>query len=149
MTQQVVAVVKRTVEEEAKALANAVPVYSHIITNTKYNAVLAKRQLLAPSARSQLVTAMARAQDFLPTVVALNSKWAEGTYDDKSAEHQGIDAAIASAMTAMVVIAGVNLVEDCKSNADAPDQASALLDQDWHHLPDALRARVKQLAAKR
>ena len=132
----------------AGGLKERVPPHNHVVTNTKYNKTLAKKQLLSVNTQ-----ALADGIDQVAELIAdITFKF---ELDDKAvaecttvAEADGVADA---ARMAMSIISAVSIVEEFGSSAEGAQQAEEMMIDKacWSSLPDVLKSKLKAVIAAR
>jgi len=130
----------------SKELKDKSPKFDHLITNTKYNTSLVKKQLVnAPC------TVAATLVDHLSTLVASIAQ-VFGFSEQDVAGHPTLSEALGvvdSAKISLGVVAAVNAIEHFSKTAQGPSMAKELLDDKAlaAGLPQALATKLRSLAA--
>ena len=135
-------------EDKAKILKAKAPGWSHIISNSRYNAVLARQQLLDGTAvRMQVATLIDHTNTLMSAIVMkLKPLLPDIVTEPQYVEAEGI---VEVAETAMLVVSGVNVVENYSKKAEGPGMAQEILDDSGSKsLPDTLKSKLKAVAAK-
>jgi hypothetical protein len=144
--QHLVETVAKHIAEITENLKKKTPVWSHLVTNTKYNANLCKKHLLIPSLSESLE--VATDTDFY-LVSSLTAACDTLMVKELAAENVTLaeaEGVIEHARLTMTVMASVSLVEVLhkqQSTDDNASQAEKLLEAKG--VPDALRSRLKAL----
>ena len=132
----------KALEALAQTLKMKVPPWSHIISNTAYNATLAKKQLLGNKELHVVAKLVDEVSSLMESVLAFSS--ADLTCDSRVVHAEGV---LVMAQTAMSVVAAVNTIENFSSAEDGPKMAKCLLEDRKSGLPDILRAKLKGMLA--
>ena len=96
----------KALEALAQTLKMKVPPWSHIISNTAYNATLAKKQLLGNKELHVVAKLVDEVSSLMESVLAFSS--ADLTCDSRVVHAEGV---LSMAQTAMSVVAAVNTIE--------------------------------------
>lgn len=134
--------------EKSAALVAKTPGWSHIVSNSRYNASLVKKQLLGSHAlRVQLANLIDHTSSLIGEI---KSKIApllpQVTEDSVYIEASG---ALEAAETTMLLIAAVETIENHGKDAGGPAMAEQILDDTGSRsLPDTVKAKLKALLAK-
>lgn len=133
-----------TLEAKVTLLKTKTPAWAHIITSTKYNSTLARRQLLN-NKELHVITQLVDEVDSLSASLMdfNNSKMVYG--DARYIEADGV---VRMAKTTMAIIAAVSALENYGKTAEGSAMAAELLADDTVSLPTILRNKLKELAAK-
>ena len=133
--------ITKAMDKKTEQLKSKTPVWNHILSNSRYNSTLARKQLLnCPnlSTVGQLIEEiegmMGELGRLLPEDVL-----AEST---SAMEAEGV---LEAAKVALAIVAAVHLVE-LKSKSDAGAQASELLRDPKSGIPEVLKAKLRLLA---
>ena len=118
------------------------PTWGHIVSASRYNAALAKKQLL--SAPQNLIVDLVDSTTMLVAKLTDLSKafGSDPAANPTLAEADGI---LESTKLTMTVIAGVNALENYNNTAEGAKMATAILCEK-KTIPEAMRARLRALA---
>lgn len=136
----------QVVAEKAQELRNKTPAYAHIITATKYNSTLAKKQLLA--APVQVVGSLIEAIGSLVSEVKEVFELSEMAVAENATLSE-TDGVMEAAKLSMSVIAAVTAIESFAKTAQGPGMARQLLDDKKSSvgLPEVLRQKLRAMVA--
>ena len=122
-------------------LKEKTPTWSHVVQGTRYNAVLAKRQLLGNSKLPSVVTLIDEIEALSDEVRCMSDAAA---LSDNETLMQA-DGVLAAAKVSLSVIAAVGVIEG--KDADRTSQAEVLLADKDAGLPAILRTKLQGIVA--
>ena len=123
-------------------LKSKTPAWSHLISATKYNSALAKKQLLGTAGRLQVAALIDQVETLKKDVADYFAKVVPNIAENVTiVEAEGV---LESSKYTMLIIAAVNVIEHSQS-PDAKSQASAIL-EDPATLPDVLKKKLRVIA---
>lgn len=132
---------------QIKSLNALVPAWSHLVSNKKYNSAMAVKQLLVPTMQAKLEDSLHKTFHMTSSISRLYSEWGDDNMLEDHATIQEAEAALEHTRTTMTIIACVGLLE-MKASISASDRAAKaakLIKSKC--VPDALRAKLKELTA--
>lgn len=132
--------------DQIKLLNKLVPAWSHLITAKKYNSALVVKQLLNPSMQAKLDDGMHSTFHMTSSISRLYSEWGDDAMLEDHPVIAEADVAVDNARNAMTIIACVGLLE-VKSASDSDRAAKAAKLMKAKCVPDALRAKLKELVS--
>lgn len=134
--------------QRIKELNALVPAWSHVVSHKQYNAGLASKQLLNPTMQANLENCMVATFHLTSSISRLYSEWGEDALLDDHPQITEAEAALDHTRNTMTIIAAVGIIEmsaGAMSQSDRAAKIAKLLKAKC--IPDALRAKLKEVAA--
>lgn len=129
------------------SLKSKCPLWSHLITHSKYNSSLAKKHLLHEGTRAAITSEFSILNSFVTSVVAMMEQINPSQDNEVDPNFAEAQEALNQCKDAMKIISAVSLVEVRHAEPDAPALAKRLLKEKI--FPESLRVRIKAIAEKR
>lgn len=128
-------------EKTTETLKMKTPGFSHIVTGTKYNSTLARKQLLNHGAVHSIGELIADAKIL---VSALEEALPAGDFEDNHAvmDREGV---MQLAKTTLAVIAAIGAIEQPRSGNEAAEIAGRVLEDKHSGIPEALKSKLRSL----
>jgi hypothetical protein len=147
LAQVLVKLVRDEIKLDTKKVEENTPRWNHLVSNTKYQGQLAKKQLLGHPSREALPPLINKLHGLIESFAAVCT---ELGIEEKPCDMEGLAEAepvLEHATLSMTVIAAVNVVEQLSSTADGRAMAKTVWENGGKSLPQALRIKLEALTA--